>query len=159
MNIKELEKSFFENRVPPKSKKQRAKWEAVNHIMTKHYDSLKLDAINKATDELVNITIKNGIIYNRVNDLKATKETIDCKRVIYSDYKKFISSICALPQVEKEYFVAKLNQNYAKCAKKYAIFTAILDFEEAKRYKVVGRSIKTALKSIEGKNKFLELVK
>jgi hypothetical protein len=100
-----------------------------------------------------------GIIYNRVNDLKVTKETIDCKRVIYSDYKKFISSVCDLPQVEKEFFVEKLKSNYAKCAKKYAIFASMLDFEVAKQYKVVGRSIKTALKSIERKNKFLELVK
>lgn len=159
MNIKELEKSFFENRVPPKNKKQRAKWEEVNQIMTKHYDSLKLDAINKATDELVNITIKNGIIFNRVNELDATKDTIECKRVVYSDYKKFISSICDLPQVEKEFVVEKLKSNYAKCAKKYAIFAAMLDFEIAKQYKVVGMSIKTALRSIEGKNKFLELVK
>ena len=159
MNIKELEKSFFENRVPPKNKKKRARWEEVNQIMTKHYDSLKLDAINKATDELVNITIKNGIIFNRVNGLKATKDNLDCKRVVYSDYKKFISSVFDLPQVEKEFFVEKLKSNYAKCAKKYAIFAAMLDFEVAKQYKVVGGAIKTALTSIEGKNKFLELVK
>ena len=159
MNIKELEKSFFENRVPPKNKKKRAKWEEVNQIMTKHYDSLKLDAINKVTDELVNITIKNGIIFNRVNGLKVTKGNLDCKRVVYSDYKKFISSVCDLPQVEKEFVVEKLKSNYAKCAKQYAIFVGILDFEEAKQYKIVGDSIKTALKSIEGKNKFLELVK
>jgi hypothetical protein len=159
MNIKELEKSFFENRTPPKNKKTRAKWEEVNQIMTKHYDSLKLDAINKATDQILYVTIKNGIIFNRVNQLEATKDNLASKRVVYSDYKKFIGALCGLPQVEKEFVVEKLKQNYTKCAKQYAIFVGILDFEEAKQYKIVGDSIKTALKSIEGKNKFLELVK
>ena len=159
MNIKQLEKSFFENRVPPKNKKQRAKWEEVNQMMTKYYDQQKLNAIKKATDALVDVTIKNGIIFNRVNQLEATKETISCKKVIYSDYKKFIGAISALPQIEKEFVVVKLKQNYRKCNAKYALFMALLDFEIANKYKIVGKSIKTALNSIDGKNKFLELVK
>ena len=159
MNIKELEKNFFENRVPPADKNQLKKWEWINQIMTKYYDQQKLNSINKATDALVNLTIKNGIIFNRVNNLKPTKETIACKKVVYSDYKKFIEAICDLPQIEKEFFVEKLKSNYNSCAKKYALFAALLDFEVAKKYKIVGSSIKTALKSIEGKNKFLELVK
>lgn len=159
MNIKQLEKSFFEGRVPPKDLVALKRWEEINKIMTKYYDKQKLNAINLATDQLVNQAIKNGIIFNRVNGLEANANTISAKKVVYSDYKRFIEKICALPEIEREFLMLNLNKNCIKCKRKFAMYTAILDFESAKKYKIIGGALKTAMRSIEGKNRFLELVK
>lgn len=158
MSIKQMEKSFFENRVMPKNANLQ-EWNEIGEIMQKYYDKQKVTSIKLATDALVNQTIKNGIIFNRVYDLDANQATIGAKRIVYSEYKTFIKSIFALPQIEREFLVAKLNQNYEKCKKNFALNLALLDFETAKKYKVLGKSIKTALSSIEGRNKAIQMVK
>lgn len=158
MSIKQMEKSFFENRVMPKNANLQ-EWNEIGEIMQKYYDKQKVTSIKLATDALVNQTIKNGIIFNRVYDLDANQATIGAKRIVYSEYKTFIKSIFALPQIEREFLVTKLNQDYEKCRRNFAINTALLDFELAGKYRVVGKSIKTALTSIKGQNKALDMVK
>lgn len=155
MKISDLEKSWFADTTAAQSPKSQHNL----MIMRRYIDNKKKDAINKATDALIFNAIKNGIVFNRLNEMPITKENLASKKIVYQDYKKFIKEINKLPLIEREYIKVKLNENLTECRKKYYFYLIISDYENALKAKTFAKSIKTTIKSINGKNRTLEIVK
>lgn len=155
MKISDLERSWFSGKMD--SQTQHSQNNLM--IMRRYIDNLKIDAIKKATDELVSIAIKNGIIFNRVRDMDIKQQNLACKKVVYQDYKQFIKAINGLPLVEREYFKLKLHDNLLVCKKKYYFYAMLLDFENMQKTKIIANSLQTAIKSLNDKNPTLDIVK
>lgn len=127
-------------------------------IMRRHYDMQTIKTIECATDALVATTIKNGLVFNAVHGQKASSRNVLGKMEIYKEYKTFISNIQALPQIEREFFLIKLQQKTLAYKNQMRKNLILGNFDEAKNALMLVKAGQIAFDSLKGKNQALDIV-
>ena len=107
-------------------------------------------------EELINITIKNGLLYNAIRYNNIKHKPIN-SHVIHSQYGEFISEVKKMPRAHLEYFASKLNQRFKFYANSYCKYSFSLQLAKANRARELGEAIYTALVYINAHLKEYEL--
>jgi len=107
-------------------------------------------------EELINITIKNGLLFNAIRYNRPKRKPIN-SHLIHSQYGEFINEVKNMPRVHLEYFASKLNQRFKFYADSYCKYSLTLQLGKAENARMLGEAIYTALVHINAKLKEQEL--
>lgn len=107
-------------------------------------------------EELINITIKNGLLFNAIRYNRPKRKPIN-SHLIHSQYGEFINEVKNMPRVHLEYFATKLNQRFKFYADSYCKYSLTLQLGKAENARMLGEAIYTALVHINAKLKEQEL--
>ena len=107
-------------------------------------------------EELINITIKNGLLFNAIRYNRPKRKPIN-SHLIHSQYGEFINEVKSMPRAHLEYFASKLNQRFKFYADSYCKYSLTLQLGKAENARMLGEAIYTALVHINAKLKEQEL--
>ncbi|MBR4408030.1 MAG: hypothetical protein IKT27_06915 [Clostridia bacterium] len=101
-------------------------------------------------EELINITIKNGLLFNAIRNNRPKNKPIN-SHLIHSQYGEFLDEVRSMPRVDLEYFASKLNQRFKFYADCYCKYSLTLQLGKAEKARELGEAIYSALVYINKK--------